>query len=129
MIEKRFIAYKNLRCKTQIKLYNSFLKHGIEKHSFEILEECLIELLNERERYWQDYYNVLNIGLNCRLTSTFDKSGYLCDLTKSKLKGRVNHFKGKKHNINSINKMILCLYHKAILFVVPGNAGIPKSFI
>jgi len=105
-IQKRFITYKNLRCKTQTKLYNSFLKYGVEKHYFEVIEECNIETLNERERHYQDFYDVLNHGLNCRLTTTLDKSGYLCDLTKLKLKGRKNHFKGKKHSAESINKMI-----------------------
>ena len=42
---------------------------------FEIIEQCILTQLNERERYWQDYYDVLGInGLNCKLTETKDKS-------------------------------------------------------
>ena len=37
------------------KLYNSLLKHGWEQHDFNIIEECLIEDLNEREEYWKQY--------------------------------------------------------------------------
>ena len=75
-IEKRFRSYKNLsHCKSQIKLYNSFLKYGVNNHIFEIVEECSIELLNDKERYYQDFYNVLNSGLNCLLTKTNDRSG------------------------------------------------------
>jgi group I intron endonuclease len=75
-IEKRFKSYRNLlHCKKQIKLYNSFLKYGVNNHNFEILEECKAELLNQRERYYQEFYNVLKFGLNCMLTNTNDKSG------------------------------------------------------
>lgn len=42
-IEKRFKRYKNLHCKKQIRLYNSFLKYGVDKHKFEILCECNVE--------------------------------------------------------------------------------------
>lgn len=104
-INQRFISYKNSSCRTQVKLYRSLLKYGYENHLFEIIEECNVEQLNEKERYWQDFYNVLKAGLNCRLTSTSDKSGFLCESTKIKLKGRINTFKGKKHSLESINKM------------------------
>ena len=58
-VKERFKAYKQLqKSKFLTKLYRSFLKYGIENHKFEIIEECLPELLNERERFWQDYYNV-----------------------------------------------------------------------
>jgi hypothetical protein len=53
-------------------LHNSFKKHGVNKHVFEIIEECIVESLNERERYYQDFYDVLNGGLNCLLTDTKD---------------------------------------------------------
>lgn len=76
-IEKRWKDYNLLKnCKPQIKLYRSLIKYGIINHKFEIIEECSIEQLNERERYWQDYYNVLGLmGLNCILQKTGDKSG------------------------------------------------------
>jgi len=38
------------------KLFNSLTKHGSENHKFEIIEECLVEQLNERETYWKQYY-------------------------------------------------------------------------
>lgn len=68
--KKRFDRYKYLQCKNQIKLYNSFIKYGIDNHKFEILEECEINELKCRERYYQDIYNVLSeIGMNLKLTS------------------------------------------------------------
>lgn len=52
----------------------SFLNHGAINHYFELVEECQLEQLNERERYWQDYYDVLGDGgLNETLTKTLDK--------------------------------------------------------
>jgi len=68
------------------KLKSSFSKHGFENHTFEILEECEISLLNERERHYQDFYDVLGPnGLNLKLTETNDKSGYLSLETRKKI--------------------------------------------
>ena len=87
-INARFKSYLRLSSnKKQSRLYNSFLKYGIINHKFEILEECNIELLNERERHYQDLYDVIGKnGLNCRLTFTNDKSGVISNETKLKLK-------------------------------------------
>ena len=48
--------YNRLSCKKQPKLYNSLLKYTFENHIFELIEECLLEQLNEREIYWKQYY-------------------------------------------------------------------------
>lgn len=88
-IERRFKEYKKSLKKQQIRLFNSIKKYGYENHKFEVIEECAIELLNEKERYWQDYYNVLSKrGLNCRLTKTNEKSGNLSKETIEKLKNK-----------------------------------------
>jgi group I intron endonuclease len=85
-IEERFKKYIKLNCPSQTKLLNSLKKYGIDSHKFEIIEECLLENLNDRERYWQDYYNVLEEGLNLIKTKTDTKSGYLSEETKNKIK-------------------------------------------
>lgn len=75
-IEKRHKNYQTLaNCKSQLKLYRSLVKYGFSNHIFEVVEECKVEELNTTERCWQDFYNVLVEGLNCRLTATKDKSG------------------------------------------------------
>lgn len=38
-------------------LYNAMRKYGIDNFSFEIIEECDIKSLNEREIYWIKFYN------------------------------------------------------------------------
>ena len=98
-IEKRFNTYKLNNCKSQRALYNSFLKYGVNKHTFEVLCECEISELNDKERYFQDLYSVLNEkGLNCRLTTSKDKSGNLSALTKFKIKeSNIGKNLGKKH--------------------------------
>lgn len=86
-IERRWKEYSNLNYyKRQPKLYNSFNKHGYENHIFEIIEECDVNMLNERERYWQDYYDVLGKkGLNCKLTKDSDRSGYMSEESRKKM--------------------------------------------
>lgn len=64
----RINNYKKLyNCKGQVLLYRSFLKYGVENHIFEIIEECSLEQLNEREIYWIEKLNLINDGLNIRM--------------------------------------------------------------
>ena len=50
-------------------IHKAIKKYGIDNFSFEVLEECPTELLNEREKYWINYYNTTdkNIGYNIRI--------------------------------------------------------------
>jgi group I intron endonuclease len=85
-VNKRLLHYSALKnCKSQTKLYRSFIKHGVKNHVFEIIEECEIENLYCRERYWQDHYDVLNGGLNCRLSNCEDVKGVMSYETRQKL--------------------------------------------
>lgn len=85
-IDKRKNGYKKGKCKGQKRLNYSIIKYGWEAHIFKVLEYCLIERLNERERFWQDHYNVLGPdGLNCRLTTTLDKTGFFSVEAKRKM--------------------------------------------
>ena len=56
-IKNRFKQYKYISNNKIIgpKLYNSLKKHGFENHQFEIIEECIIEQLNEKEIYWKKH--------------------------------------------------------------------------
>lgn len=99
-IESRWKQYESLKCSKQHKLYNSLKKYGVDLHTFEIIEECELELLNERERHWQDFYEVIGEkGLNCKLTQTDDKSGFMCKESREKLSkaqsGENNFMRGK----------------------------------
>lgn len=128
-IEDRWSDYFNLQnCNRQPRLYRSFLKYNVKNHIFEKIEECEENKLNNRERYWQDYYNVTGKnGMNCRLQKSDDKSGRLSEITKKKLSdyhielrlngggnppplprsGERNGMYNKKHSIETISKMKL----------------------
>lgn len=106
--------YNSLSCKKQIKLYNSLFKHGIINHDFEIIEECTIEQLDEREIYWKQYYlNQLGWSkmMFCKLID--GKGGYMSDETKQKIslanKGNKNRIgvkmsKGQKNKMSKSHK-------------------------
>lgn len=110
-IEKRFNYYKRLNCKQQIRLYNSFLKYGVDKHKFEILCECSIEELNEKERYYQDAFSAIDKnGLNCMLTKSYCRSGKMSEESRKKMselrKGNKNML-GKRHSDETKIKLSL----------------------
>ena len=46
------------------KLYQAMLKDGLENFTFELLEECPPELLNQKERFYIELYNSCNFGYN-----------------------------------------------------------------
>lgn len=88
---------------SQPKIYNSIQKYGWGKHKFEVIEECSMEQLNERETYWKQYY--LNqfkenweMVLFCGLYDT--GGGPLSEETKQKISKALlgsQHMLGKNH--------------------------------
>jgi len=50
-VKKRWCSYDERTAGPH--LINSFNKYGFDNHIFEIIEECSIEQLNERETYWK----------------------------------------------------------------------------
>lgn len=98
-------SYYNLCCKQQPKLYNSLKKYGVKNHIFEILEECSLELLNEREIYWKlKFVNILGWEktLFCEIYDT--GGGPKSTSTKDKISIAL---KGRKHSEESKKKMSL----------------------
>lgn len=84
-IKRRWNQHKYQKLDTI--LSRSFKKYGVDNHTFEILCECEISELNEKERYYQDYYKAIGLnGLNSKLTQTDDKSGYTTEEVKFKIK-------------------------------------------
>lgn len=118
-IYNRWSTYKslNIATKSQRKLWRSLNKHGVENHLFEVIEECLIENLLCRERYWQDFYDVLNGGLNLRLTECGELKQIPSEETKKKIsnsqKGELNHMYGKAQSDEAKKKISIA--HKGKL--------------
>jgi group I intron endonuclease len=104
-IEKRKKRYeKHIKhMSSQPKIYNSILKYGWEQHVFEIIEECSIEQLNEKEVYWKQYYlnqtyNRWDMVLFCDLYD--NGGGPLSEATKQKISKALlgsQNMLGKKH--------------------------------
>lgn len=110
--KKRIKHYKNLDCKAQRKLYSSLVKYGFDSHKIEIVEECNIDKLLERERYYGELYNTCSDnGLNLALPNYGDKKVIYSEETlrrKSEVeKGEKNHFFGKKHSEETKHKIRL----------------------
>ncbi|MCC8068781.1 MAG: GIY-YIG nuclease family protein [Ruminococcus sp.] len=77
-IEKRWAEH--IRCANNSDkpntIYQAIRKYGVENFTFEVIEECSQEKLNEREIYWIDYYNSYYDGYNMTLGGD---NGYLFD--------------------------------------------------
>lgn len=112
-IERRFYTYRKMYEAKQLILYRSFLKHGVENHIFEIIEECEVDDLNCRERHWQDFYEVVSEkGLNCVLQECGEKRReyseeikHIKKLTAYKRTGDKNPMWGKKQSEESKQKV------------------------
>ena len=121
-IKKRFQGYKRMNCEKQPKLFNSLKKYGYDKHKFEILCECSIEELNEKERYYQDLYSVLNgKGLNCVLTKSSDR--YVVISKETRLKISIAS-KGRKHSEETKKKQSLAQIGKIVSIETKGKLSI-----
>lgn len=102
--KSRCSDYKSLdKVVKQRRLYNSYVKYGVENHKIEFIEECLFEKLNIVERKWQDYYDVTSKnGLNCVLVGTEEKPYVMTE--ESKLKISAAH-KGKIMSLETREKL------------------------
>ena len=69
-VQKRFTQHKNNSNKeyfSQIVLYKAFNKYGIESFICEEIEEVPNDKLDEREKYWIEYYDSYFNGYNSTL--------------------------------------------------------------
>lgn len=88
--KQRRYHYNSNSFKLQIKLWNNTQKHNWNPaDTFEIIEECLCGenkyFLNEREKYWIEFYDSYKNGLNCN-KGGYGNSGYIAsDETKQKM--------------------------------------------
>jgi group I intron endonuclease len=51
---------------TKNKLYPAMINYGVENFKFEIIQECPTNLLNEREKYWQDAFKAKEFGYSIK---------------------------------------------------------------
>lgn len=100
-IDRRFREHKRVqKGNSGRKIIGSLKKYGPENHQFEILEECEIPQLHEREYFWKKFYTSVENGLNC---DYFDNSGGpRSEETKRKIS---EGCKGKKASEKTKQKM------------------------
>lgn len=69
-------VYESKKLHEKSKFYLALNQYGVEAFEFEILEECPLEqeILDERERYWIEYYDSYNNGYNSTLGGQFKNS-------------------------------------------------------
>ena len=63
-IERRWSEHRKKMKILNTQLYQAMRLYGIQNFSFEVLEECNITELNEREKFYIQKYDTLNCGYN-----------------------------------------------------------------
>lgn len=63
-IEKRWNNHKRVKEEEKHAIHRAIDKYGIENFSFDIIEKCEPDKLNEREIYWISKYNSYERGYN-----------------------------------------------------------------
>lgn len=66
-------------------LYRAIRKYGLDNFSFEIIEECSVEQLNEKEKYWIAYYKSFDPDKGYNLTRGGRDGVTYSKLTKEKV--------------------------------------------
>jgi len=118
-ILQRWNSYKIFfnNIKQQQRLYASFLKYGVDKHKFEILQTCNPEQLNELEKYYVDLFQTFNSKHGLNLRDGGGGRGKVSEETKQKIsqsklgkkfteehKEKLRHPKKKKNRKTPIYK-------------------------
>lgn len=106
-VTRRWIAHKsasqNIKSKNyEYPLYKAFRKYGLENFSFSILEECSKDLLNEREKYWVEYYNSYINGYN--QNEGGNSASHYIKLSKEKVLEIINYLKTSKESSEIIGE-------------------------
>ena len=65
-IQRRIKEHKYVGTKSRIPVDFAIQKYGRDAFTYEVVEECLLEQLNEREKYWEEYYDAIKTGYNCQ---------------------------------------------------------------
>lgn len=115
-LSKRWSAHlKDSKTKQNIKFNRAINKYGPEKFVMEIIEECNIENMNDREVFWINYYNSIENGYNTTIGGFGGSSPSPVDLYYED-GTYVESFKlmslgGKKYNVG-VNGICACVSGK-----------------
>ncbi len=109
-LQTRFQSHANCsRRNLDTHLYRAIKKYGWESFSISILEECLVEELDDKERYYIAFYASIDPEKGYNKESGGSKFKKLSEETKQKMsekaKGEGNPFFGKKHSDETKERM------------------------
>lgn len=111
-------AYNNSTLKEyQYPIYRAIRKYGIENFSFEVLEECLREELNEKEKFYVEKYDAFFNGYNQTLGG--DSSAYPDFMSKEMVIGIISDLE----NTNMLQREIADKWQVNISTVNGINTG------
>lgn len=127
--ERRMSTYlrSHKSVKGQKKLYNSFIKYGVDKHLFNIIEEIPKEELNKREIFWILKYNSIRKGLNITIGGNNSYGYKMKESTKKKLsesakkRGSCLTGEGKKRLIEALKNRVFSESHRLKLSSAHSN--------
>lgn len=102
-IKNRWSKYKNTQCEKQEYLYRSLKKYGVNKHKFEIINQCSETELNEKEKYYIKLYQTFNSEYGLNLTNGGYNRWCFSDSVRKKMS--ISR-KGKKLSQQTILKLI-----------------------
>ena len=114
-IEKRWIDHKKtLRSNSHRNVYlqNAWNKYGEDNFIHEIIEECDVSELNDKEIYWINYYNSTNPLYGYNLDGGGNCNKEVSDITKKKLSI------SNSGNNNSQSHSVVCLETKEIFSTI-----------
>ena len=64
-IERRFKEHQQKGTVSRIPLDAAIQKYGKDAFTYEVIEECLVEELNDKEQYYIQLYDTMKNGYNC----------------------------------------------------------------
>ena len=85
-IARRWKEHRSRANNNDTPLYRAINKYGLENFTFEILEECSVSELNEKEIYWIKYYNSTNRNIGYNLTTGGNGGNTYLNKTEDELK-------------------------------------------
>lgn len=70
--------------------YRAIRKYGIDNFQFEVIEQCPIESLNDREIYWINFYDSNNLNKGYNLTAGGQNAVTISKLTSEEVDSIIN---------------------------------------
>lgn len=116
-IKRRWSEHRSKYKIKNTELYQAMREFGIEKFTFEAIEECELSELNKREKYWINFYDSLNneYNMNVRDNLTFKLTKEQVDIIKQDIIKNELSFRQlmKKYGISNT---WLCLVNKGAMW-------------